>query len=49
MTVDEYGLSWVGASWQRSLELAEEEYKMWLQQSKEKDTSGTLDRDAERR
>ncbi len=23
------GLSWVGASWERGLQLAEEEYKLW--------------------
>ena len=27
MSID--GLSWAGASWQRSLKLAEEEYKSW--------------------
>ena len=34
---NEDGLSWVGASWQRSLELAELEYQLWQPKQKEED------------
>lgn len=30
-------MSWAGASWARSLELAEQEYKQWLPKPKEED------------